>query len=92
MPPLIGRLAQGHAMRAIQDTFGWLSIESAPLDKDVALLVTDGQSEPYPLKLPCRLTAVGWVSSSKGTLLVVTPVKWRPYTPPRPSRPARKRK
>jgi hypothetical protein len=73
-------------MRAIQDTFGWLSIDSAPLDKDVAVLVTDGPSELYSLKLPCRLTAAGWVSSSRGTLLVVTPVKWKPYTPPRPPR------
>jgi hypothetical protein len=44
-------------MRLIQNTAGWLSIDSAPLDKDVALLVTDGPSEPYPLKLPSRLTA-----------------------------------
>jgi hypothetical protein len=73
-------------MRSIQDTFGWLSIDSAPLKKDVALLVTDGPSEPYPLKLPCRLTAAGWVGSNKGTPLAVTPVKWRPYTPPRPPR------
>jgi hypothetical protein len=79
-------------MRSIQDTFGRRTLDSVPLDEDVALLVTDGPSEPYPLKLPCRLTAAGWVSSSRGTLLVVTPVKWRPYTPPRPPRPARKRR
>jgi hypothetical protein len=71
-------------MRSIQNTFGWLSIDSAALDKDVALLVTYGASEPYPLKLPSRLTAAGWVSSSRGTPLAVTPVKWKPYTPPRP--------
>ncbi|HXB70197.1 MAG TPA: hypothetical protein VNY05_18230 [Candidatus Acidoferrales bacterium] len=34
-------------MRLIQNTAGWLSIDSAPLDEDVALLVTDGPSEPY---------------------------------------------
>jgi hypothetical protein len=79
-------------MRLIQNSLGWRSLDSAPLDEDVALLVTDGPSEPYPLKLPCRLTAAGWVSSSRGTLLVVTPVKWKPYTPPRPPRPARKRR
>jgi hypothetical protein len=50
-----------------------------PLDEDVTLLVTDGASEPYQLKLPCRLTAAGWVSSAKGTPLAVTPVKWKPY-------------
>ena len=79
-------------MRSIQDTSGWLSIDSAPLDKDVALLVTDGPSEPYQLKLPCRRTAAGWVSSSRGTPLAVTPVKWKPYAPPRPPRPAKKRR
>jgi hypothetical protein len=51
----------------------------------VALLVTDGASEPYPLKLPSRLTAAGWVSSAKGTPLAVTPVKWKPYIAPRPA-------
>jgi hypothetical protein len=30
------------------------------------------------------------VSSSRGTLLVVTPVKWKPYTPPRAPRPPEK--
>jgi hypothetical protein len=47
--------------------------DSAPVDKDVALLVVDGASEPYQLKLPSRLTAAGWVSSAKGTPLAVTP-------------------
>jgi hypothetical protein len=76
-------------MRLIQNTAGWLSIDSAPLDEDVALLVTDGPSEPYPLKLPSRLTVAGWVSSSRGTPLAVTPVKWKPYRAPR-HRPPRK--
>src|SRR5271169_2278389 len=31
--------------------------------------------------LTCKRTAVGWVSSNKGTPLVVTPVKWKPYRP-----------
>jgi hypothetical protein len=80
----IAPAAQELGMRLIQNTAGWLSIDSVPLDEDVALLVTDGPSEPYPLKLPSRLTATGWVSSSKGTPLAVTPVKWKPYRPPRP--------
>jgi hypothetical protein len=68
-------------MRLIQDTFGWRPIDTAPFDQDLALLVTDGQSEPYELKYPCSLTAAGWVSSGKGTPLAVTPVKWKPYRP-----------
>jgi hypothetical protein len=68
-------------MRLIQDTFGWRAIEAAPLDEDVALLVTDGLSEPYELKYPCKRTDAGWVNSSRGTPLAVTPVKWKPYRP-----------
>jgi hypothetical protein len=29
-------------MRLIQNTAGWLSIDSAPVDEDVTLLVVDG--------------------------------------------------
>ena len=76
-------------MRLIQHSAGWLSLDSAPLEEDVTLLVTDGASEPYPLKLPSKLTAAGWVSSSRGTPLAVTLVKWKPYIAPRP-RPPRK--
>jgi hypothetical protein len=73
-------------MRLIQYSAVWRSLDSAPLDEDVTLLVIDGASEPYPLKLPSRLTAAGWVSSSRGTPLAVTPVKWKPYIAPRPPR------
>jgi hypothetical protein len=70
-------------MRLIQYSATWQSLDSAPVDKDVTLLVTDGPSEPYPLTVPFRLTADGWVSSAKGTPLAVTPLKWKPYDPPR---------
>jgi hypothetical protein len=56
----------------------WNPIETAPLDKDVTLEVTDGRGAPYRLPNPCRRTASGWVSSSKGTPLAVTPVRWKP--------------
>jgi hypothetical protein len=64
-------------MWVVENSHGWHPIGSAPLDKDVMLEVTDGRGEPYRLRSPCRLTASGWVSSSKGTPLVVTPVKWK---------------
>jgi hypothetical protein len=35
---------------------------------------------------PCRRTAAGWVSSNKGTPLVVTPIKWKQYIPSREKR------
>jgi hypothetical protein len=76
------------AMRVLENNYGWSLIDTAPFDEDVMLEVTDGQGEPYRLRHPCRLTASGWVSSGKGTPLVVTPVKWKPHNPrvvrPRP--------
>jgi hypothetical protein len=63
--------------------YSWKSLESAPLDEDVTLQVTDGRGEPYVLVNACRLTAAGWVNSSKGTPLAVTPVAWRRSFPPR---------
>jgi len=53
------------------ERYGWKQIASAPLDRDVQLVVTDGRGEPYRLEKPCRRTASGWVNSSKGTPLVV---------------------
>jgi hypothetical protein len=66
-------------MRVLENSYGWNPIETAPLDKDVTLEVTDGRGAPYGLPNPCRRTASGWVSSSKGTPLAVTPVRWKAY-------------
>jgi hypothetical protein len=62
----------------------WRPIDSAPLNEDVTLLVTDGRGDPYLIPYPCRrIAASGWVNSSKGNLLAVTPLQWKPYSPPR---------
>jgi hypothetical protein len=74
-------------MRVPLENYGWNPIESAPLDEDLTLQVTDGRGEPYTLLNPSRLIAAGWVSSGKGTPLAVTPVKWRRYFPARSRRP-----
>jgi hypothetical protein len=74
------------AMRPPRVTYDWNPIESAPLDEDVGLQVTDGRGAPYTLRWPCRRTARGWINSRKGTPLEVTPVRWKPYDD-RPSRP-----
>jgi hypothetical protein len=66
-------------MRVLEDNYGWNPIDSAPVDQDVTLQVTDGRGPPYRLPNPCRLTASGWVSSTRGTALAVTPVKWKPF-------------
>jgi hypothetical protein len=67
------------------EKFGWQPIETAPIDKNVMLFVTDGQGEPYAVYKPFKLTATGWVSSGKGTPLAVplavTPLLWKPYIP-----------
>jgi hypothetical protein len=63
------------------DIFGWKPIDTAPFDQDVRVVVSDGRGDPYLMPHPCRRTAAGWVSSGKGTPLVVTPIRWRHYTP-----------
>jgi hypothetical protein len=73
-------------MRVFEDKYGWQPIDNAPLDEDVALLVTDGRGgEPYRLPYPCRHTAAGWVSSNKGTLQIEVKVGWygvaEPFVP-----------
>jgi hypothetical protein len=73
-------------MRSPLVNYGWNPIESAPLDEDITLQVTDGRGGPYTLRWPCRRTAGGWINSRKGTPLEVTPVRWGPYDD-RPSRP-----
>jgi hypothetical protein len=66
-------------MRTPLVNYGWNPIESAPLDEDISVQVTDGSGGPYTLQWPCRRTTSGWINSNKGTPLKVTPVKWRPY-------------
>jgi hypothetical protein len=61
------------------EKFGWQPIDTAPIDKDVMLIVTDGQGELYAVYMPFKLTAAAWVGSGKGTPLAVTPVQWKPY-------------
>jgi hypothetical protein len=68
---------------------GWRLIDTAPLDTDVILLVTDGGGEPYRNPHPCKRIATGWVSSRKGTLLAVTPLQWKPPSSTGPAWPQR---
>jgi hypothetical protein len=48
-------------MRVLENNYGWNPVETAPLEKDVTLEVTDGRGTPYRLPNPCRRTASGWV-------------------------------
>jgi hypothetical protein len=69
-------------MRAFAGKSDWLPIAEAPYGEDLELFVTDLYDSFYGLRYPCRRTAEGWVSSSHGTPLAVTPVLWRRYRPP----------
>ena len=71
-------------MRMFSPHSGWQPIDTAPIDKDVMLIVNDG-GEPYQIRSPFKLTATGWVISGMGTPLAVTPLQWKPYVggPPR---------
>jgi hypothetical protein len=81
----VGKLIGERCMRATPEGYGWKSLESAPVDEDVSLQVTDGHGKPYILVNAS--TAAGCVSSNKGTPLAVTPLMWRPYFRPRSRRP-----
>jgi hypothetical protein len=61
------------------DRYDWRSIDTAPVDEDVTLLVREGLGRRYRLPYPCRRTVVGWIDSTNGTLQTVTPIKWKPY-------------
>jgi hypothetical protein len=60
-----------------------MAADTAPIDKDVMLIVTDSHGEPYAVRKPFKLTATGGVSSGKGTPLAVTPLQWKPYVAPK---------
>jgi hypothetical protein len=40
------------------ERFGWRPLDTAPIDTDVMLIVTDG-GEPYAVLKPFKLTAAG---------------------------------
>jgi hypothetical protein len=65
-------------MRSLSEKYDWRPIETAPLDEDVEVLVTDICGSLYRVRYPCRRTPEGWVSAI-GSPLTVTPVKWMPF-------------
>ncbi len=65
-------------MRSFFKRYDWRPMEDAPFDEDVELFVMDFCGSFYGLRYPCRRTAEGWVSSTTGKHLKVTPVQWKP--------------
>jgi hypothetical protein len=57
----------------------WMSVDLAPFDEDVMLLVSNGRKTPYILQPAARHTAAGWVTSRSITPLAVLPLKWRSF-------------
>jgi hypothetical protein len=47
-------------MRPPQVNYGWIPIETAPLDEDIALQVTDGRGGPYTLQMAVSANR-GWL-------------------------------
>jgi hypothetical protein len=60
------------------DRYGWRPLEAAPRGQDVQLFVEDDCGSAYPPSYPCRLTDRGWINSSTGSPLEVTPLGWKP--------------
>jgi hypothetical protein len=57
----------------------WMSVDLAPFDVDVMLLVSNGRRAPYILLPPARRTTAGWVTSGSITPLALLPLKWRSF-------------
>jgi hypothetical protein len=68
-------------MREVDSFSGdWRLIDTAPMDQDVTLLVTDGRGEPYCIPYPCKLTASGWLNwkgnAACGNALAAEALRW----------------
>jgi hypothetical protein len=46
---------------------GWASIDTAPQNQDVYLVVTDNSGRPYCLPRPWKLRSHGWMNSERGS-------------------------
>jgi hypothetical protein len=57
---------------------GWASIDTAPQNQDVYLVVTDNSGRPYCLPRP-EVDIHGWMNSERSTPLRVTAVMWRAH-------------
>ena len=72
--PLENCGSPGNGAVIVTEKFGWLAIDTAPIDKEVMLIVTDGRGEKlWPFKLAngdVRATAhpAGWGMASTATV------------------------
>ena len=57
----------------------WNSVDSAPAEVLLQVLVNDGSGSDYLLPYPCKLTPEGWVNAATGSRLEVRPNRWKPF-------------
>jgi len=58
----------------------WLTIETAPFDRDLELAVIEDDGEVYALVFACRRGPGGWFNAATGGSLKVYPTHWRQWT------------
>jgi hypothetical protein len=58
-------------------TGGWKTIDSAPREQVLELLVGGLLSEP--LGFPCRLTEHGWTNAATNATIAIEPTHWREW-------------
>ena len=57
----------------------WLSINTAPFDRDLEVAVIDFDGV-HPVVFPCRRVLGGWVNAATGTLVrMIHPTHWREW-------------
>jgi hypothetical protein len=56
----------------------WLSIETAPFNRDLELAVIDDEG-PHAVVFPCRRILGGWVKATTGAPINVHPTHWREW-------------
>jgi len=56
----------------------WLSVETAPFDRDLELAVIDFDGV-HPLVFACRRVLGGWVKANTNMLVRICPTHWREW-------------
>jgi len=59
-------------------TASWNTIDTAPRERALELLVDGALSKP--LVFPCRLTAHGWMNAATGESIDIEPTHWREWS------------
>jgi len=55
----------------------WMTIETAPFDRDLELAVIEADGIAHSLAFPCRRALEGWIKTATGRPVEVHPTHWR---------------